>query len=113
MPTAPRWRKIDARKRRAARERVGDVDLGERPREVDRDAAVLEDQPGDRLGVGGLSGGDLDRAEELAVQAVVRRVADLEVNVGDAALDPEREELVKGRDIHLGSFASPHRIILT
>src|SRR5262249_4446436 len=86
---------------RAARERVGDVELAERPREVDRRLAPLEDELRDRLGVGGPERRHLDRAEELAGEAVMRRIPGLEVDVAHAALDPECEELVKGRDVHL------------
>ena len=100
MPTAPRWRKIDARNRpRCASEYETSISAN-RPREVDRDAAILEDHPRDRLGVRRGQRRDLDRAEQLAVQPVVRRVADLEVDVGDAALDAEREELVERVAIH-------------
>ena len=103
MPTAPRWRKIDARKRpRCASEYETSISANA-PREVDGDAAVLEDHPRDRLGVGGGQRRDLDRAEQLAVQAVVRRIADLEVDVRDPALDAEREELVKRVAIHMPS----------
>ena len=84
----------------ALRERVGDVDLGEAAREVDGDAAILEDHPGDRLGVGRGQRRDLDRAEQLAVEPVVRRVPDLEVDVRDAALDAESQELVKRVAVH-------------
>jgi hypothetical protein len=65
-------------------------------------AALLELQR--RLGgAGGVTGGErrhLDGAEEFAVQAVVGRVADLEVDVRHAALDAERQELVEGRLVH-------------
>ena len=91
----------------ALRQRIRDVDLGEPTREVDGDAAVLEDHARDRLGVDRGQRRDLDRAEQLAVQAVVRRVADLEMDVGDATIDAEREQLQKGGFVHSHRVESP------
>ena len=100
MPTAPRWRKIDARNRpRCASEYETSISANRRVKSIG-DAAILEDHPRDRFGVRRGQRRHLDRAEQLAVQAVVRRVADLEVNVGDAALDAERQELVKRVAVH-------------
>ena len=52
------------------------------------------------LGVTGRERRHLDRPEQLAMEPVVRWVADLEVNVRDATLDTEGEELVERVAVH-------------
>ena len=89
-PQLPRCLKIEARKRETPGERVAPVHLAEVERREPR-AGRLEHEVGDRLGVGVRERRVL-RREQLAEDAVGRRVAHLEVDVARLPLHGELQE---------------------